>query len=135
MKKTENQMLVIFGASGDLTARKLVPALFNLFNAKQLPENFVVLGASRSNITDNDFRRRVVLESKYLKERFEDLKDNYIGKFSNQFFYEDLGESYDTDYDRLRKRIEDLKGETLFITCPHHQPCMKPLQRTLPKRV
>jgi len=108
MKKTENQMLVIFGASGDLTARKLVPALFNLFNAKQLPENFVVLGASRSNITDNDFRRRVVLESKYLKERFEDLKDNYIAKFSNQFFYEDLGESYDTDYDRLRKRIEDL---------------------------
>ena len=61
MKKTENQMLVIFGASGDLTARKLVPALFNLFIAQQLPENFVVLGVSRSDMTDMDFRNKVVL--------------------------------------------------------------------------
>ncbi len=111
MKKTENQMLVIFGASGDLTARKLVPALFNLFIAKQLPENFVVLGASRSDMTDKDFRRKVVLESKYLKERLEDLKDSYIAQFANRFFYEDLGEDYDTDYGRLRKRVEDLNAK------------------------
>ncbi|MGY8915547.1 MAG: hypothetical protein ACKVJF_10770, partial [Flavobacteriales bacterium] len=47
MNKTANQMLVIFGASGDLTARKLVPAIFNLYKGKHLPENFMVLGASR----------------------------------------------------------------------------------------
>ena len=111
MKKTENQMLVIFGASGDLTARKLVPALFNLFLARQLPKNFVVLGASRSDMTDEDFRNKVVLESKYLKKRLEDLKTNYIEKFSDRFFYEDLGGEYDTSYDRLRKRIEDLKNK------------------------
>ncbi|RNC89770.1 MAG: glucose-6-phosphate dehydrogenase [Allomuricauda sp.] len=111
MKKTENQILVIFGASGDLTARKLVPALFNLFLARQLPENFVVLGASRSDMTDKQFRDKVVLESKYLKHRLEDLKENYIAKFSNQFFYEDLGGDYDTSYNRLRKRIEDLKNK------------------------
>ena len=104
-------MLVIFGASGDLTARKLVPALFNLFNAKQLPGNFVVLGASRSDMTDGEFRKKVVLESKYLKDRLADLKDNYISKFSDQFFYEDLGGTYDTDYGRLRKRIEDLNNK------------------------
>ncbi|BFP39221.1 glucose-6-phosphate dehydrogenase [Flavobacteriaceae bacterium GF1] len=111
MKKTENQMLVIFGASGDLTARKLVPALFNLFIAQQLPENFVVLGVSRSNMTDMDFRNKVVLESKYLKERIANLKTNFISKFSDQFFYEDLGSDYDTSYDGLRKRIADLKNE------------------------
>lgn len=111
MKKTENQILVIFGASGDLTARKLVPALFNLFLARQLPENLVVLGASRSDMTDKEFRNKVVLESPYLKERLEDLKENYIEKFSNRFFYEDLGGAYDTSYDRLRKRIEDLKNK------------------------
>ena len=69
MKKTDNQMLVIFGASGDLTARKLIPSLFNLYLAKQLPENFVVLGVSRSNLSDEAFRDRVVYESKYLKEK------------------------------------------------------------------
>ncbi|MEM8999290.1 MAG: glucose-6-phosphate dehydrogenase [Bacteroidota bacterium] len=109
MKKTENQMLVIFGASGDLTARKLVPALFNLYLARQLPGNFVVLGASRSDMTDNEFRKKVVLESKYLKHRLEDLKENYTKGFSDCFFYEDLGGTYDTSYARLRKRIEDLK--------------------------
>lgn len=111
MKKTEDQILVIFGASGDLTARKLVPALFNLYLARQLPKSFLVLGASRSDMTDKDFRNKVVLESKYLKRRLEDLKGNYVEKFSNHFFYEDLGGDYYTSYDRLRKRIEDLKNK------------------------
>jgi len=111
MKKTANQLLVIFGASGDLTARKLVPSLFNLYIARQLPENFIVLGASRSDMTDKDFRNKVVLESKYLKPRLEDLKENYIQGFSDKFFYEDLGGDYDTYYDRLRKRVEDLNNK------------------------
>ncbi|WP_350285467.1 glucose-6-phosphate dehydrogenase [uncultured Croceitalea sp.] len=110
-KKTENQLLVIFGASGDLTARKLVPALFNLYLARQLPENFIVLGASRSDMTDNEFRSRVVLESRYLKPRLEDLKDNYIKGFSDKFFYEDLGSDYNTHYGRLQKRIDDLNNK------------------------
>ena len=69
MKKTDNQMLVIFGASGDLTARKLIPSLFNLYLADQLPENFVVLGVSRSDLSDNAFRDCVVYKSEYLKEK------------------------------------------------------------------
>src|SRR6056297_264302 len=105
MNRTENQMLVIFGASGDLTARKLVPASFNLYVAKQLPEHFAVLGASRSNMTDAEFRTKVVLESTYLKDKLKDLKSEYIEAFANLFFYEDLGDSYDTDYGPLRKRV------------------------------
>ena len=108
MNKTENQMLVIFGASGDLTARKLVPALFNLYVAKQLPEHFVVLGASRSNMTDTEFRNKVVLESSYLKERLENLKPEAVQEFANKFFYEDLGGDYESDYAPLRKRVGDL---------------------------
>ncbi|MFX0556747.1 glucose-6-phosphate dehydrogenase [Maribacter sp. CXY002] len=111
MKKTENQMLVIFGASGDLTARKLVPALFNLFVADQLPENFVVLGASRSDMTDAEFREKVVLESTYLKDKIEDLDENWVSKFANKFFYEDLGGDYDTHYGKLRTRVGDLNDK------------------------
>lgn len=108
MNKTENQMLVIFGASGDLTARKLVPALFNLYVAKQLPDNFVVLGTSRTNMSDKEFRTNVVLESSYLKDRVKDLKTEYIQAFAEKFFYEDLGGEYDTDYAPLRKRVGEL---------------------------
>src|ERR1700716_4043765 len=49
-------VLVIFGASGDLTHRKLVPALFDLFVAGLLLPRFAVVGFSRSSLSDEDFR-------------------------------------------------------------------------------
>lgn len=52
--------LVIFGASGDLTQRKLVPALFSLHCAGLLPENLAILGTARSPLTDEEFRRRML---------------------------------------------------------------------------
>ncbi|NJB72017.1 glucose-6-phosphate 1-dehydrogenase [Saonia flava] len=111
MRKTDNQMLVIFGASGDLTARKLVPAIFDLFIAGQLPENYIVLGASRSNLTDGEFRKRVIEESPFLKKKIAKVSEEKVKEFSNTFFYEDLGEDYDTSYDRLQKRILDLDNK------------------------
>lgn len=48
--------LVIFGASGDLTHRKLLPALFDLFQAGLLSKNSAVFGFARSPLTDDDFR-------------------------------------------------------------------------------
>ena len=59
MKQTENQILIIFGASGDLTKRKLIPALYVLFKQNLLPKKFAVLGASRSPLTDETFRTKV----------------------------------------------------------------------------
>src|SRR5712691_6244192 len=50
-------VIVIFGASGDLTHRKLIPALFDLFQAGLLSKQFAVLGFSRSKLTNEDFRR------------------------------------------------------------------------------
>ncbi|MBU2997404.1 glucose-6-phosphate dehydrogenase [Cellulophaga baltica] len=114
MNKTSNQMIVIFGASGDLTARKLIPAIYNLYKGKHLPENFVVLGASRSNITDGEFRKKVVQESAHLKSELKGQDADFINSFSDKLFYEDLGDDYDTDYDRLSKRISDLN--TKFST-------------------
>jgi len=49
-------VLVIFGASGDLTHRKIFPALYSLAVRKLLPENFAVVGAARSNWSDDEFR-------------------------------------------------------------------------------
>lgn len=107
MRHTDNQLLVIFGASGDLTARKLVPALYNLYVGGHLPEHFVILGASRSNMTDGQFRDRIVHNSKYLKGKIKGDK-NHIDDFANKFFYQDLGEDYDSYYGKLAKRIADL---------------------------
>ena len=118
MNKTANQMLVIFGASGDLTARKLIPAIYNLYKGNHLPENFVVLGASRSAMTDGEFRKKVVQESDYLKGTISTEDKDFINKFSDKIFYEDLGSDYDSDYDRLGKRIGDLN--TKYNTDSHY---------------
>src|SRR5258708_34556501 len=48
--------IVIFGASGDLTQRKLVPSLFNLFRKGRLPKVFRVVGYGKTAFTDEQFR-------------------------------------------------------------------------------
>lgn len=54
------RLLIIFGASGDLTARYLVPALASLHKAGQLPSGFRVLGLARDPWTTEEFRRRLL---------------------------------------------------------------------------
>lgn len=51
--------IVILGATGDLTKRKLAPALFNLFANGSMPESFFVLGAARSDLSDDQFRNEL----------------------------------------------------------------------------
>ena len=59
------QCLVIFGASGDLTQRKLIPALFQLFKQRRLPSEFAILGCARRLWSDEEFRQKM---EKALKE-------------------------------------------------------------------
>ena len=57
LKRTpEPCILTIFGASGDLTARKLFPALYALANRRLLPDGFAVVGSARSPMSDDEFR-------------------------------------------------------------------------------
>jgi glucose-6-phosphate 1-dehydrogenase len=51
--------LVLFGASGDLTKRKLIPALYNLVREKLLPDEFAVVGFARRDTTSDDFREQM----------------------------------------------------------------------------
>lgn len=58
-RKVEPCSIVIFGASGDLTARKLIPALYHLFLEDQLPRPFQVIGVARREKTDEQFREEL----------------------------------------------------------------------------
>ena len=55
-------VMVIFGAAGDLTGRKLIPALYNLLTAGLLPKEFAVLGVARAAMSNEDFRRQIADE-------------------------------------------------------------------------
>ena len=56
-KTAEPCVMVIFGATGDLTKRKLFPALYNLAKEEFLPENFAIVGVGRQEMTSDDFRK------------------------------------------------------------------------------
>ncbi len=52
----DSAIIVVFGASGDLAKRKLIPALYDLYDHGLLPSNFTVLGFARTEYSDEEFR-------------------------------------------------------------------------------
>ena len=58
MQAPQNHVLVIFGASGDLTKRKLLPALFELYCNNLLPEKYSIIGVGRTALDDALFREK-----------------------------------------------------------------------------
>jgi glucose-6-phosphate 1-dehydrogenase len=108
------QILVIFGASGDLTRRKLVPAIFQLFCYKYLPKPFIILGVGRSPIAREEFRERLVTGNSFLLDRAEESEKEKIADFATYFHYIDLGGSYDNSFGGIRDFIHD-KGTEFGI--------------------
>lgn len=108
MKKTDNHILVIFGASGDLTERKLIPAVFNLHCRGFLPENFAVVGVSRSAFTDEAYREKVVFQNQHLK----DVGGNGDrAKFAKRIFYHAMQTNKPEDYPAFKERLQQINAE------------------------
>src|SRR5215467_7220150 len=77
---------VVFGATGDLTLRKLLPALYYRFRDGQVPPESHIIAAARSDLTDDDYRHRA---SKALREHVarEDLDAETADKFCRRLCY------------------------------------------------
>src|SRR5215831_20238271 len=75
-------VMVVFGASGDLTARKLIPALYNLLKARLLPRSFAVLGVAHDDLSEADFRTKAM---RFLSE--EDRNSDDWNWFSQRLYY------------------------------------------------
>ena len=78
--------LVIFGANGDLTMRKLLPALYRLAYERRLPAGFAVIGNSRTPLTDDAFRQKMY-ES--VKQFLEDsaFDEDLWQEFARKLYY------------------------------------------------
>ena len=83
-------VFVLFGAAGDLTKRKLVPALYNLVRAQLLPDNFAVIGVSVDDLSVEEFRSQV---TSFLPAGDEER--NNLEWFRQRLFYErgDFGDA------------------------------------------
>lgn len=108
MKKTTNQALVIFGASGDLTYRKLIPAVFNLYMNNSLPEGYAVLGVARSKFSDDEFRQKMkegIKEFSHYKKAA--AKD--INAFLDHVYYQAIDTSSADDYELVKTKLDELE--------------------------
>lgn len=103
MRKTEPHIVVIFGASGDLTKRKLIPALFNLHQQNLLGHPFSILGVSRTVMDDEQFQKKMM---EFLPEN--ETSADFIG----HLYYQSLQTEQEEEYKKLKTRIERLKKAT-----------------------
>lgn len=110
MKRANDQLLVIFGASGDLTGRKLLPSLFELHVRGLLPDHFCILGAARTEYTDEQFRadeKTHILDA--LKAK--DPDEVQLDKFLDIVFYLTFDSTNPAEYGKLKDRIHALQKQ------------------------
>jgi glucose-6-phosphate 1-dehydrogenase len=99
--------LVIFGGSGDLARRRLIPALYNLLLDGLMPSNYIVLGLGRTAMSDEEFRAAV--RDGVVKHSRQALIEDTWTAFSRHVFYL-AGENDEAQtYQRLKARAEDLE--------------------------
>lgn len=111
MLKPANQILVIFGASGDLTGRKLLPSLFELFQRDLLPEKFLILGTARSEYTEDEFREHQ--RQNLLKYRMEKAgEEKSLDDFLPILRYLSFNSDDPAEFIKLKDKITELRRET-----------------------
>jgi glucose-6-phosphate 1-dehydrogenase len=111
-KTADPCVMVIFGATGDLTKRKLFPALYNLAKEDFLPHTFAIIGVGRQEMDTKEFRKQIIAD---LKEFVPNGPDEKIVKwFEARIYY--TGGDFDDDK-RLFHDLKDLMGQV----CAEHQ--------------
>ncbi len=106
--------LVFFGGTGDLTWRKLMPALFQAFRHGKLPSEGRILAVARDEQTDEQYRA-------WLKERFQDVElakrpsEEEFAKFAEMLHYRRLDLSQPEHYVRLKEWLGERSADTVVL--------------------
>jgi glucose-6-phosphate 1-dehydrogenase len=101
--------LVIFGAAGDLTKRKLIPALYNLRSSELLSDSFVVIGVARAEMSDEEFRNR--LRNDMREFSTEEVTAETWDWLAERLFY--LSGDFDDDgtFEQLKERLSRIDAD------------------------
>ena len=118
-----DQTIVIFGASGDLTSRKLVPALYQLFQKNRLPKNYRVVGVSRSPLTSEAWQQKL----KITTSEFSGSSFSPTGwkQFAEHLHYLACDIERSSDFRKLGAYLNELESDSpsarlyYLATLPH----------------
>src|SRR5467141_2623477 len=101
--------IVIFGATGDLTHRKLIPALYNLAAAGELPPAVTVVGFARRPKSDDEFRKELEKTTKQFSR--QDVREDIWKTFSQSLFYHQNEFEDESKYQSLAQRLNKIDEE------------------------
>jgi glucose-6-phosphate 1-dehydrogenase len=111
-------IIVIFGATGDLAHRKLIPALYNLAADGELPPAVTVVGFARRPKTDDQFRQELAQTTRKFSR--QELREDIWKTFSKSLFYHQSEFEDEAGYQSLVKRLDEIdekratRGNRLF---------------------
>ena len=108
-EKTQPCVFVLFGATGDLAARKIAPALYNLAREGLLDDNFAVLGVARRPRSDEKFRDEM-LEAIQEHSRSRPVDSQLWKKFAKRWHYHVTHADAPAEYGKLAERLSELDG-------------------------
>lgn len=115
-KRPENQILVIFGASGDLTQRKLIPSLYALYAKNLMPKKFIILGVSRTQYSTPKYRN--LLHYSVIKSH-KNVPVTTLRSFLRHIKYVAIDTSDPEEYYRVKNELEhlsvDLQIDTKYL--------------------
>jgi glucose-6-phosphate 1-dehydrogenase len=101
--------MIIFGAGGDLTRRKLIPALYHLCAARLLPDDFAMLGLDRLDLDDDAFRARVAEQiANFVGQQFD---QSVWDRLVTRLHYMKLDMLAGADYEQLCEQLGRLDAE------------------------
>jgi glucose-6-phosphate 1-dehydrogenase len=106
--------LVLFGGTGDLTWRKLIPALFQAYRHNSLSDNGRIIGVGRENLTAGQYRDRI-------KQRFQSVEmtkrpsDQEFEKFSQLLDYVRVDLSCEAQYEHLAQNLKTSAADTIVL--------------------
>ncbi len=99
-------IMVIFGAAGDLTRRKLVPALYNLAKAQLLSREFAIVGISHNKMSDDDFRKKLADDIKHYAGN--DVDSDIWEWFNRRLYYITADFNDKNLYSQLKTSLDKL---------------------------
>lgn len=105
-------VMIIFGASGDLTKRKLMPALYSLYKGRRLPEGFAILGVGRTSYSDEDYRTYILSELKQFVKA-DEQDETSMNEFVSHLYYLAVDPALEASYPVIREKLEALNDGKL----------------------
>ena len=106
----EPALMVIFGATGDLSKRKLLPSIYNLARQRLLPPGFAVVGAAMDDLSEDDFRGHAK-DSVTKFSRTQPVDEEVLKSFLGNLFYVPCKFDDGEAFKRLKSRLDELENQ------------------------